>query len=112
MGVAYKPGVSDLRESPALDVMAVLLQKGANVSYHDPFAPSIAVNDWTQGVPLNSIPYGREAVTAADCVVILTDHKTFDYAELLSAAELVVDTRGAIRTAAQHLYKLGSPNPP
>lgn len=111
MGVAYKPEVNDVRESPALDVIAMLLEKGAHVSYHDPFVPRIDADHWTAGRSLESVPYSREAVVDADCVVVLTDHKQLDYAEIASSARLVVDTRNAIKNAAPNIFSLGAPNP-
>lgn len=110
MGIAYKPEVGDVRESPALDVLALLLKKGAVVSYHDPFVPSITVQLPSGGATLTSEPCTRELLATADCVVVLTDHSAFDYTELVAAAKLIVDTRNAVRTTAPHVVKLGAPN--
>ena len=111
LGVAYKRDVSDIRESPALQVMAMLLKKGALVSYHDPFVPQINADQWLGGRPICSLPYSDSALRAADCVVILTDHTDFDYAAVLSNAQVVVDTQNAIKTPARTVFKLGAPNP-
>lgn len=111
IGVAYKSEVNDVRESPALDVISSLLKKGARVTYHDPFVPHIDTDHWTGDQHMDSVPYSREKVTAADCVVILTDHKGVDYAELAATACLVVDTRNAIKAPARNVFKLGAPNP-
>jgi UDP-N-acetyl-D-glucosamine dehydrogenase len=111
MGVAYKRDIDDVRESPALDVMALLLKKGARVQYHDPFVPHIDGEHWTGGQHMDSVPYSRDVVAAADCVVVLTDHKAFDLAEVVAAAPVVVDTRNAIKTPAPNVFKLGAPNP-
>jgi len=92
LGVAYKPDINDLRESPALDVIGLLRQKGAQVSYHDPYIPSVQHDDWN----LRSVPDIIEATRQADCLVIITNHKLYDYAHLLEAAALVVDTRNAL----------------
>jgi UDP-N-acetyl-D-glucosamine dehydrogenase len=110
MGVAYKAEVNDVRESPALDVIGLLLAKGAHVAYHDPFVPEI-VNTNHIGVNLRTVSYNLETVGDADCVVILTDHKKLDYSNLLSAAKLVVDTRNVISGPAPNLFKVGAPNP-
>ncbi|SBS75864.1 UDP-N-acetyl-D-glucosamine 6-dehydrogenase [uncultured Mycobacterium sp.] len=110
MGVAYKPEVNDVRESPALDVIALLLKKGANVIYHDPFVPHIDGERWTGGHQMDSVPYSRDEVSGADCVVVLTNHQAFDYAELVSAAKLIVDTRNAVKSS-ENVFKLGAPNP-
>ena len=60
---------------------------------------------------MDCVPYSRDEVAAADCVVILTDHKAFDYEDVVSAARLVVDSRNAIKTAAPHVFKLGAAKP-
>jgi len=111
MGVAYKPGVSDVRESPALDVMALLRKKGAYLTYHDPLVPHISSERWTGGLQMDSIPVNCDVVAAADCVVVLTDHQGIDYQELAASARLVVDTRNAVKMKAPHIFTLGAPNP-
>jgi len=111
LGVAYKRDIDDVRESPALDVMALLLKKGANVTYHDPFVPHIDGEHWTGGQNMASIPYSADAVANADCVVILSNHTAFDYEAIVAGARAVVDTRNAVKTAHPNLYKLGAPSP-
>jgi UDP-N-acetyl-D-glucosamine dehydrogenase len=91
LGVAYKRGVGDIRESPALDVLERLREKGARIAYADPYVPRILLN----GTPLTSVPLDDAALAAADCVVILTDHADFDYPRVGRLASLVVDTRNA-----------------
>ncbi len=100
LGVAYKPDIDDLRESPALDVIGLLEQKGATVSYHDPFIPEFKY----EGSIMRSVPDLMEAVQQADGVVIITNHKAYNYSEILQQARLVVDTRNA-------LGKIGKGNP-
>lgn len=92
LGVAYKPDVDDLRESPALDVIGLLKQKGAEVSYHDPYIPTVTHDGWS----LHSVPDLIAAVRAADCVVIISNHSVYDYPAILEAARLIVDTRNAL----------------
>ncbi len=92
LGAAYKPDIDDLRESPALDVMGLLKQKGAEVSYHDPFIPSLR----HEGLQLDSVPDLMAAVRRADCVVIVTNHSSYDYVKMLQEARLMVDTRNAL----------------
>jgi UDP-N-acetyl-D-glucosamine dehydrogenase len=92
LGVAYKPDVDDLRESPALDVIGLLEQKGALVSYHDPYITDLRHDGWD----LSSVPDLIGAVSQVDCVVIITDHSSYDYSVILDEAKLVVDTRNAI----------------
>jgi UDP-N-acetyl-D-glucosamine dehydrogenase len=91
LGVAYKPNVGDIRESPALEVIHLLQQRGAEVTYADPHVPSIGYN----GSQLSAVIADEAAIKAADCVVILTDHKDFDYKQIAGDASLVVDTRNA-----------------
>ncbi len=93
MGVAYKRDVNDVRESPALDVIGLLQQQGADVQYHDPFVPSIRLEG---DAVLDGIELTDDAITSADCVVIITDHTTTDWQNLLDKAVLVMDTRNAV----------------
>jgi len=92
LGVAYKPNVSDLRESPALDVIGLLRQQGAQVEYHDPFVPEIRQETFQ----LRSVPDLEKAVAQADCVVITTDHSGYNWKKILEQAKLIVDTRNAL----------------
>jgi UDP-N-acetyl-D-glucosamine dehydrogenase len=91
LGVAYKRGVGDIRESPALEILKRLRDKGADVSYADPRVPSVVID----GTPLKSIEPTAKALAAADCVLILTDHPEFDYRQVVELARLVIDTRNA-----------------
>lgn len=111
IGVAYKPEVDDIRESPALDVIALLDRKGAKVSYHDPYVPRITVELATGPSVLESVPLQREQLAAADCVVVVTNHDSVDYAQLASVAPLVVDTRNAVPGRHRHVFRLGTPRP-
>jgi len=92
MGVAYKRDIDDLRESPALDVIHLLKRRGARVTYSDPYVASLAVD----GLDLCAEP-PEKATAEADCVVIVTDHRAFDYPALVASARLIVDTRNALR---------------
>ena len=93
MGVAYKPDVGDMRESPALRVLELLAEKGAVVQYHDPHVPTIVLES---GHRMASVDFLTQA-PASDCCVIVTDHKAVDYAALASLAPLIFDTRGVTR---------------
>ena len=97
LGAAYKPDIEDLRESPALDVIGLLEQKGARVAYHDPHVPRIHF-DSGEGLSAEmlSVPNLIAAVKSADCVVIVTNHSSYDYDAILDSATLVVDTRNAL----------------
>ncbi len=92
IGAAYKPDVDDIRESPSLDIIGLLRQKGAEVNYHDPYIPEIVHDDWS----LKSVANVIESARTADCVVIVTNHSVYDYPYLLEEASLVVDTRNAL----------------
>ena len=102
LGVAYKRDVDDLRESPALEILRLLQENGADVGYHDPFCPVIADDGHTalSGLPLQSVDLTEEALASADAVVVVTDHTTVDYAAVRRHAGLIVDTRGVLRGVA------------
>jgi UDP-N-acetyl-D-glucosamine dehydrogenase len=91
LGVAYKRNIDDVRESPALDLLLLLRNLGAIVSYSDPHVPALRLD----GIELAAQP--EDAAAAADCVVIVTDHSAFDYAGLVKRAKLIVDTRNALK---------------
>lgn len=93
LGAAYKPDIDDVRESPAMDVIALLQKKGALVSYHDPYIPHI--HHHYDGWEMGSVTDLMAAVTDADCVIVVTNHKVYDYREILDKAQLIFDTRNA-----------------
>jgi UDP-N-acetyl-D-glucosamine dehydrogenase len=93
VGVAYKRNIDDVRESPALDIMHLLEKRGARVTYSDPYVASIRLD----GGGTRSAEDLDSNVATADCVVIVTDHKSFDYAGIVNSAKLVVDTRNALK---------------
>jgi UDP-N-acetyl-D-glucosamine dehydrogenase len=104
LGVAYKKDISDLRESPALKVLEKLQQWGSDVSYFDSHVPEARV----AGVTLRSLPcLDADVVRSADCVVILTDHSSVDYTMVGDNAQLIVDTRNAIKHKDSKLFRLG-----
>lgn len=100
LGVAYKPDIDDLRESPALDVIRLLQQKGALVDYHDPFISHIKHDNWE----IFSVKDLMQSVRDADCLAIITNHSTYDYPAILKEAKLIFDARNA-------LGKIGKGNP-
>ena len=89
LGAAYKPDVADARESPVVDILQRLLQKGAQARYHDPYILSLT----EMGVPLTAVADLEEEVQKADCVVIATAHTVYDWASIAQGAALLVDTR-------------------
>jgi UDP-N-acetyl-D-glucosamine dehydrogenase len=105
LGVAYKRGVGDTRESPALEILATLRKKGAEVAYVDPHVPVITLDR----IVLKAVELTEGELTAADCVLILTDHPEFDYRRVVETAALVVDTRNAtwgIPAPADRVFRL------
>ncbi len=98
LGVAYKPDIDDLRESPALDVIGLLQEKGAQVSYHDPYVPSLRAHD---GQIMQCEPDLLAAVRQADAVVIVTNHSNYDYQAILQAAKFIFDARNALGALAK-----------
>lgn len=101
LGVAYKRDVGDVRESPALDIMHLLADRKARLSYSDPYVPRLS----EPGMELDSEPVS--AVSQKDCVVIITDHSRIDYKEILRASPLIVDTRNALRGCRdQKIFRL------
>jgi UDP-N-acetyl-D-glucosamine dehydrogenase len=94
LGVAYKPNVSDVRESPAVDIIHLLQERGASVSFHDPF-----VNDLShEGIMLVGVALSDELLQTADCVLIVTHHADYDWDAIAAKAPLIVDTRHVIKT--------------
>ena len=94
LGVAYKRNVADIRESPALDIIHLLQAKGAQVSYNDPYVPTL----YTDGViSLVSSPLDEGTLKRADCVVVVTDHSTYDWPWIVGNSRLLIDTRNATK---------------
>ena len=93
LGVAYKKDVTDVRESPALDILHLLSAKGAQVRYHDPFVPKLRIDE----LQLTSEHNLEAALHSADCVVVVTDHSSYDWQQVRVLAALVVDTRAVLR---------------
>lgn len=102
LGAAYKPDVDDLRESPALDVIGLLHQKGAEVQYHDPYISSLAED----AIQLNCVPDLMETVAVSDCVVIITNHSQYNYEQILEASQCIIDTRNALGNAGRNHSKV------
>ncbi len=94
LGVAYKKDIDDLRESPALTIIELLQKEGAQVSYHDPYFPTIGKG---RKYDLQMKRTELEKLGQYDCVVIVTDHSDYDYKKIVEEARLVVDTRNATR---------------
>ena len=104
LGAAYKPDIDDVRESPALDVIGLLQKKGALVEYHDPYIPHI--HHEYDGWQMDSVSDLMKSVRDADAVVIVTNHKVYDYEALLKEARFIFDSRNAMRTYAKDSDKV------
>jgi UDP-N-acetyl-D-glucosamine dehydrogenase len=103
MGMAYKRDIDDVRESPALDIVVLLKQRGAEVTFSDPFVPSVKLNGVAEKAqdPL-------KMAAKADCVVIVTDHTGIDYKQVVEKAKLIVDTRNALKNVkSDKIVRLG-----
>jgi UDP-N-acetyl-D-glucosamine dehydrogenase len=93
LGVAYKRDTNDIRESPALEVLEGLHQKGAIVGYSDPHVPSVQLN----GERIKSLALTADGLSSMDCVVLLTDHSTFDYEMIVAHSRVILDCRNAFK---------------
>ena len=93
LGVTYKRDTNDIRESPALQVLEKLREKGASVYFSDPYIPSIVVRDQT----LKSVELTPHVLQSMDCVAILTDHSAFDYSTVAKYSSVILDTRNALK---------------
>lgn len=93
LGVAYKAGVADVRESPAIEILSRLGKAGAEVCFHDPYVEKIALGNAT----LDRVDFNHDAVRRADIVVVHTDHSTYDWGWLSRSARLILDTRNALK---------------
>jgi UDP-N-acetyl-D-glucosamine dehydrogenase len=93
LGVAYKKNISDVRESPALDIIQFLANRGAELSYCDPYVPLLD----EPGIRLKADKLTVTVLKKADCVVVVTDHDLFNYGMILRESKIVVDTRNALK---------------
>ncbi len=96
VGLAYKPDVDDVRETPAAEIIKLLLEQGADVSYHDPHVPLFAGMRKYMEYRMHSTPLDAETVKATDCVLVVTNHKAIDWQMIAEHAKLVVDSRNAM----------------
>jgi UDP-N-acetyl-D-glucosamine dehydrogenase len=106
LGVAYKKDVDDLRESPSLKIMQLLIERGARVDYNDPYFAQLHKMRHYDYANMRSIDLTPANLAAYDCIVIATDHTSYDYQAIVEAAPLVVDTRNATRRIARNRNKI------
>jgi UDP-N-acetyl-D-glucosamine dehydrogenase len=85
--------VDDVRESPALDVIGLLCEKGADVVYHDPYVPQLSLHN---GAMMSNVAFSTDLLSEADCVVIITDHRSMNWQTVADHSHLIVDTRNAV----------------
>jgi UDP-N-acetyl-D-glucosamine dehydrogenase len=114
LGVAFKPNVDDARNSPAERVIELLLDRGAKVSYHDPYVPEFRIGDDVfrrEKTALKSIPLTRDALRRSDVVVIVTAHRRINYRRVVANAPLLVDTANATKGLgqAEKIARVGAP---
>ncbi|MFP4322508.1 MAG: nucleotide sugar dehydrogenase [Anaerolineales bacterium] len=95
IGVAYKRDIDDVRESPALDIIQLLRDKGATVTFHDPYVPQVKLD----GETWHSETYSTDWLAAQDCLVIVTNHSTYDWQEIVDHGRVIVDTRNAVNNS-------------
>ena len=106
LGVAYKKDVDDLRESPTLKIMQLLQQRGVEIDYNDPYFPQLHKMRHYNYENMKSVPLSPQTIGSYDGVVIATDHSSYDYASIVDAAKVVVDTRNATRRVMRHRDKI------
>jgi len=106
LGLAYKKDIDDPRESPAFELMDLMLKLGARISYHDPHVPRAPQMRSWPGLPaMESKPLTPEVLAEQEAVVIVTDHTAVDYASVAEHAALIIDTRGVYRTPRANVVK-------
>ena len=106
LGLAYKKDIDDNRESPAMKIIEILKDKGANVEYNDPHIPRCCGMRHYPGVDLSSVTLSEAVLQEADCVLLVTDHSAYDYGWIASKAKLLVDTRNAFKDIpGDHIFQ-------
>jgi UDP-N-acetyl-D-glucosamine dehydrogenase len=105
LGLAYKKDIDDSRESPSLKIISLLRERGARVSYNDPYVPKVVGHREYPGLELDSVPLSKALLKKSDAVVIATDHTAYDYDMIVRNAPLVVDTRNAVPRRRRNVVK-------
>ncbi len=109
MGVAYKKNVDDLRESPALEIMEIIQERGGNISFHDPYIPEILpTREHAELQGMKSVTFDEPTISKFDAVLITTDHSNVDYGSLVAWSKLVIDTRNATKNVHRGRAKIVS----
>ncbi|MDO5579898.1 MAG: nucleotide sugar dehydrogenase [Planctomycetia bacterium] len=103
LGAAYKKDVDDPRESPSFELISLLLQYGADLTYNDPYIQELPkMRSWSHIPPMKSIPLSADYLQAQDCIIIATDHSAYDYEFIVNNSKLVIDTRNAAKEVKNH----------
>ena len=106
LGIAYKPDIADPRESPAFEILELLMDLGCDVSYHDPHIPvAPKMRTWPDLPPMQSVPLSADTLAHQDAVLLVTNHSSVDYEVVAEHAPLVVDTRGVYRDERANVLK-------
>ncbi|HLW80775.1 MAG TPA: nucleotide sugar dehydrogenase [Candidatus Acidoferrales bacterium] len=106
LGVAYKKDIDDLRESPSLKLMQLLIERGAKLDYNDPFFPALHKMRHYDYSAMRSVDISPKSLAAYDCVLIATDHSSYDYEKIVENSKLVVDSRNATRHVKNNRQKV------
>ncbi len=106
LGVAYKKDVDDLRESPSLKLLELLTARGATLDYNDPYFPALHKMRHYDFSNMKSVELSPERLASYDCVLIATDHSSYDYEAIVRDSKVVVDTRNVTRLVKQHRGKI------
>lgn len=106
LGVAYKKDIDDLRESPSLKLMQLLIARGAKLDYNDPFFPSLHKMRHYDYSQMHSVDINPQSLASYDCVLVATDHSSYDYQQIVDSAQLVVDSRNATRSVKKSREKV------
>ncbi|MFB0564873.1 MAG: nucleotide sugar dehydrogenase [Candidatus Aminicenantaceae bacterium] len=105
LGISYKEDIDDQRESPALKIISLLINKGAKVSYNDPYVPQSSGHRDYPGLSLKSTPLNEKKLTEADAVIIATAHSVYDFEWIQKHSDLIIDTRNAIRKKSKKVIR-------
>jgi UDP-N-acetyl-D-glucosamine dehydrogenase len=106
MGLAYKPNVDDMRESPTFVLMEILETFGAEVAFYDPYIPEIApTREHAKYTGMQSVNWDEETIRSFDLAIIATDHKDVDYTLLLAWSKLVVDSRNVYKQSVEKVFQ-------
>jgi len=106
LGIAYKKDVDDMRESPGIEIINILKNKGSQVDYHDPFIPSFSGKRRYPDLSMKSIKLDENKLNKYDCVVIITNHSAYDYDWIVENSKLVIDTRNATASVGNNRQKI------